>query len=46
MDVLRIQEAEMEETDFIFRDEETLMPGELEEGDSYTGGEIYLGQEA
>ena len=36
---------EKEETIIVFRDEDTLTPGELEEGDTYTGGEIYTGEE-
>ena len=36
---------EKEETIIVFYDNDTLMPGELEEGDSYTGGLIYTGEE-
>lgn len=36
---------EKEETMIVFRDEDTLTPGELEEGDIYTGGEIYTGSQ-
>lgn len=36
---------EKEETMIVFYDNDTLMPGELEEGDSYTGGLIYTGEE-
>jgi len=38
-------EEQKEDTIIVFHDDDTLMPGELDEGDTYKGGLIYEGEE-